>query len=145
MERLRSVAVQVLESGNRGGNDDFASMEALAAISPVATCKDAGSWGTPPAAKAQELLRRSARWSYGASVLLRRSLSLWRSVARSGSVSRHATAQRLLQEQLQKKDDELRVTVGALERAVTVSQQQLALSRSGFEEKLQAISAERDA
>ena len=147
LERLRAVAAQVLEhspaqaTGNRSVVDELSWTEGL---SPVARGPASPGWAASPVVRGEQLRRAALRQGIDASMLLRRSLSLWRSSARSGAVRRHATAQRLLQEELQKKREELRVTVSALEHAVTVAQDQLALVQSKSEKKIHAITLERD-
>lgn len=149
LERLRAVAAQVLERNtaratvDRSVANEMQGLTSIEALSPVAR-GDTSSWATSPAESGQRLHRAGQRQGMQASMQLRRALSLWRSFARAGVASRHATAQRLLQEQLQAKTEELRVTVGALERAVAVAQEQLALAQSKSEQKIHTIGLERD-
>ena len=149
LERLRAVAAQVLErnparaSGDHSVVDETLAVTSIDALSPVAR-GDTSSWSTSPVARGRKLRRAAQRKEMHASMLLRRSLSLWRSCARSGVASRQATAQRLLQEQLRAKSEELHVTVGALERAVAVAREQLARAQSESEQKIHAIVLERD-
>lgn len=115
-------------------------------LSPVAY-QDKDQWALSPVSRDPMLSRAVQRQDMDTRALLRRMLSLWRSFARTGWTSRHATAHQLLEEQLHKKNEELRVTVGrvgALERAVTVAHDQLALAQTEFEKKLQVIVVERD-
>eukprot|EP01043_Picozoa_sp_COSAG02_P008163 COSAG02_NODE_256_length_26885_cov_54.604308_9_plen_1021_part_00 len=149
LERLRAVAAQVLErnparaSGDRSVVDMTQALTSIEALSPVAR-GDMSSWSTSPVARGQQLRRATQRKDMHASMLLRRLISLWRSFARSGVASRQATAQRLLQEQLRAKSEELRVTVGALERAVAVAREQLVRTQSESEQKIHDITLERD-
>ena len=125
--------------------DDFADMEALAALSPVAH-GERGSWDDDTVRRTfRPTVGRRRRERMHAAGMLRRVCSTWRSAAREARVRRHVSTQRSLQSVLQQKEKELAATVGALERSVTVSQKQMALSAARLEETINASAGESTA